>query len=593
MKDNFKLDSDRYYNINDSKKKKDLSKTKTKDLSLLFVALFLFIFIGLGGVLLVSKINNGKIGIPFFPGKPPTIEEESNGVVKKFKDYTELKEFMEDGTAVTSSYGYGDYLGGVNAFEERMEISKSNGDMEGWGSESAPSGVPIDQAIGGGNDYSTTNIQVGGVDEGDIVKTDGKYIYTVAGNEVVIVEAYPVPNAKEISRIKLDSSPSGIYINSNKLAVYGQNYNIRTSKEYRDILPGRSNSYTFLKIFDVSDKSRPVLKRSFDLEGNLANSRMIGDYIYSVTSSYNYYYDDEFPVPIVLENGKVLSSNKNAANYYSPDVYYFDIPYHSYNFTTVTALNINNDSEKISSEVYLLDGQQNNMFVSKSNIYVTFNKQISEIELAMEIMQEMIVPRLDKRDQERIAEIQATKNYILSPEEKLEKIGLMFERYAESLTDEEEKNLESEMENRMKQKYEDISKELEKTVIHKIEINDGKLKYKTSGEVTGVVLNQFSMDESGGYFRIATTKNRSWSRFGNEDTRESYSNLYVLDEDMKVVGKVEGLAKGERIYSVRFMQSRAYLVTFRQTDPLFVIGLEDPTNPKVLGELKVPGFSSY
>ena len=590
MKDDFKLDSDRYYNINDSKKKKDLSKSKTKDFSLLFISLFLFIFIGLGGVLLVSKINNGGISIPFI--KPPIIVEENNGAVKKFKDYAELKEFLEESSSAIS--GMSSYLGGAIALESRSEImdfESSNTGIQAWGSAEAPASVPTKGM--GGDDYSTTNVQVGGVDEGDIIKTDGKYIYTVTGNEVVIVDAYPADNAKELSRIKFDSQPSGIYINDGKLAVYGQNYNIRVAEEYKNILPSRQNSYTFLKVFDISDKSSPVLKRSFDFEGNLVNSRMIGDYIYSVTSNYNYYYDDEFPVPAVIENGKVLSSDKNAANYYCPNVYYFDIPYHSYNFTTVSALNINDDSEKISSEVYLLDGQQNNMFVSQNNIYVTFNKQVSEMELAMEVIQELVIPRLDKKDQERIAEIQATKNYILSPEEKLIKIGLVFQRFSGLLIEEEQKVFEKELEERMKQKYEDISKELEKTVIHKIEINDGKLKYKISGEVTGRVLNQFSMDENGGYFRIATTKNRSWSRFGDENTRESYSNLYVLDGNMKVVGKVEGLAKGEKIYSVRFMQNRAYMVTFRQVDPLFVIDLGDPINPKVMGELKVPGYSSY
>ena len=163
MKDNFKLDSDRYYDINDSKKQKKISESKTKDLSLLFISLFLFIFIGLGGVLLVSEINNGKIRLPII--KPPITEEENNGVVKKFKDHAELKEFLEEGIATMSGYGYGNYLGGVNASEERMDISKSTGDMQTWGSESAPSGVPIKGM--GGDDYSTTNIQVGGVDEGE------------------------------------------------------------------------------------------------------------------------------------------------------------------------------------------------------------------------------------------------------------------------------------------------------------------------------------------------------------------------------------------------------------------------------------------
>jgi len=179
----------------------------------------------------------------------------------------------------------------------------------------------------------------------------------------------------------------------------------------------------------------------------------------------------------------------------------------------------------------------------------------------------------------------------LTPQEKIEKIAMIIGNFAESLTEEEQEKLTKELETKVKQKYEDISKELEKTVIHKIAINEGDLQYKTAGEIPGIVLNQFSMDEDKGYFRIATTKNRRWSSFG--ESSESYNNIYVLDGNMKVVGKAEGLAKDERIYSVRFMQNRAYMVTFKQIDPLFVIDLKDPTNPKVLGELKIPGFSSY
>lgn len=100
-------------------------------------------------------------------------------------------------------------------------------------------------------------------------------------------------------------------------------------------------------------------------------------------------------------------------------------------------------------------------------------------------------------------------------------------------------------------------------------------------------MNQFSMDEKDGYFRIATTNSSNW----NSETNTN--NLYVLNENLEIVGKIEDLAKGEKIYSVRFMQNRAYMVTFVETDPLFVIDLSEPTNPIVLGELKIPGYSKY
>ena len=122
------------------------------------------------------------------------------------------------------------------------------------------------------------------------------------------------------------------------------------------------------------------------------------------------------------------------------------------------------------------------------------------------------------------------------------------------------------------------------TEILKFDISGDKIQYKTKGKVNGTALNQFSVDEYNGYLRIATTT-------GNFEN--SKNNLYVLDGDMVIVGMVEGLAKGETIKSVRFMGDTGYVVTFEQTDPLFVIDLKDPENPEVLGELKIPGFSNY
>ncbi len=103
----------------------------------------------------------------------------------------------------------------------------------------------------------------------------------------------------------------------------------------------------------------------------------------------------------------------------------------------------------------------------------------------------------------------------------------------------------------------------------------------------GEVLNQFSMDETDGYFRIATTDSENINA-------KTYSNsLYVLNENLEIVGNIENLAKGEKIYSVRFIGNRAYMVTFVETDPLFVIDLSNPESPTVLGELKIPGYSKY
>ena len=595
------MEQDSGYNIEDKKIDKTISSfsytnqnqnssknKKRKDYSILFIVGFVFVV--LMGIFSFYFINRSKLN--------PVTENES-GIVKKFEDYNQMKDFLDEvEIANMNSYYSNDFIGGVQA---RKNMTLEDSSLIGeWGSAEVPSGVPVDlNSSLGGNDYSTTNVQITGVDEGDIVKTDGKYIYTVSGNDVVIVEVTSAENAKEVSRIKLDSAPSGIYINGDKILIYGQKYSYNI-QEYKDILPrNRFSTYSYLKIYDMSDRNNPIEKKSYDLEGSLNSSRMIGEYVYFITSSPQFVYDEKFPVPIVIEDGEVLSSEKTIANCNCPDVYYFDIPYQSYNFISVSSLNIMQENGKLNSEVYLLDGYQNNLFVSENNAYITFNKRVNEEELTMDIVMEMfkeyVFSEMSEKDKEIIAKIEKVDKDVLSKMEKFEKIMMIVEKYQdvfENKGEDFEKEFEAEYEKRVKEKFEDISKELEKTVIHKIEINEGNLKYKTSGEVAGIVLNQFSMDESGGYFRIATTRSRDWSSM-NRESSESYSNLYVLDADMKVVGKVEELAEGEKIYSVRFMQNRAYMVTFRQTDPLFVIGLDDPTNPEVLGELKVPGFSSY
>ena len=127
---------------------------------------------------------------------------------------------------------------------------------------------------------------------------------------------------------------------------------------------------------------------------------------------------------------------------------------------------------------------------------------------------------------------------------------------------------------------EDYNETDRKVKILKFELKDGKFVYKAQGEVNGQGENQFSMDEKDDNFRIATTKSEA-------------NNLYILNDKLEEIGKIEGLAQGERIYSVRYMGDKAYVVTFKQTDPFWVIDLSDVKNPKVLGEVKLPGYSTY
>jgi uncharacterized secreted protein with C-terminal beta-propeller domain len=132
---------------------------------------------------------------------------------------------------------------------------------------------------------------------------------------------------------------------------------------------------------------------------------------------------------------------------------------------------------------------------------------------------------------------------------------------------------------------------MQKTIIHRVYVKDGWIRYEASGAVPGYVLNRFSMDEYRDHFRIATTSGQRWW-WGNTENGLS-NNVFVCDMDLNIVGSVRNIAPGESIYSARFMGRRGYLVTFKKVDPFFVIDLSNPQAPRILGELKIPGYSNY
>lgn len=572
------------------------NKTTTLVLAIIFVLIIVVATYYLSGIYGLPWVDNNTNSNTFSSSSSTTIDEQlsAQSELKKFDDYSQLVNFIENNSSNSDYYGISNFSTSrsselvMEAPSTGIQVDSSLGktlNLDTADLESTTLANPLS-----GQDYSGTNIQVLGVDESDIVKTDGQYVYTISNNNVHIIEAYPAGNSSIISTIEFTNSlPQNLYLNENFLVIYGQENNIDEKPFYDLIRP--YSSYTFFKVFNIEDKTNPVQVRDLEFEGNYQNSRMIGDYVYFITTQPTYDIDENYPLPMIVEDEQLLPIDTDVARCNCPDVYYIDAPYEYYNFTTVTAINIKDANKKITSEAYLLGGTEN-MYVSPENIYIAYTKYLREDLLAMEVLREMVYPNLSAKRQQQIDDIENTPSHVLSQSEKIIKVTLIVSRYMMNLPEQEQETLQEEMEKNIKAKYEDISKELEKTVIHKIAMDKDELTYKGSGEVTGHILNQFAMDEYNGYFRIATTKNRTWSSFEDTNT-ESYNNVYILDQDLQVVGSVENLAEGERIYSARFMQGRVYLVTFHQTDPLFVIDLKDPKNPVVLGELKVPGFSSY
>jgi len=422
--------------------------------------------------------------------------------MQHFSSYEELRDYLTANT--TDSYTQNFWSRSLDSAEENYGMA-----------EPAPAHLSAGESEQKDFSYSTTNIQVEGVDEADTVKNDGRYIYTVTteytyqetSNVVYIVKADP-QDPKVVAEIKLENNtyPAGMYLSgdSNRLVVIASKYQPLLLEVYSTD-SAMSYAYqtdvsTFLYVYDISDKAYPVLVRNFTITGSYFNSRMIGDYVYAVVSQAAQVFDNAVTLPRVCET---TSGEAEVSDVKPSSVYYADTVPSYFTFTTLIGLNIVDDMEE-PTNMTLMMGGTSTMYVSTENIYIT---------------------------------------------------------------------------------YPTWSDEGQFTSIYRVRVNGSALAFVAKGSVAGYVLNQYAMDEYSGYFRVTTT----WQK----ETTMNY--VSVLDMNLTKVGELllPKFEEHETIQSTRFMGDKCYVVTYEQKDPFFVIDMSDPTDPKVAGQLKIPGYSSY
>jgi len=501
----------------------------------------------------------------------PTVELTA----KSFKTEKEFTDFVKKNAGGSYNYYYGGGAMMRLSADSSMEKSISSVAPTAAGSNAA---VQVNSAEGG---FSTTNNQVRGVDEGDIMKTDGNYIYTVTGNTVFIIKAYPGKDAEIVSTIKFKSQPQGLFINGDKLVVYGNFYDLDYFKQI-DFVP--KQGMTFFNIYDLKDKENPDLIKEYKFEGSYFESRMYGDFVYFITTTGSYY-RNPYPTPLVID-GTVKSSIA------FDRIYYYPIPYQSVQFANIHAVDLKSSDNDVNSKSVAVESSQN-MYMSENNIFITYTEYINEWELRQKIMIDLLTPELTDSDKQIIEKIKDTDNDVLSQAEKESKIMQIVQTYANYMTEKEQQDFSDQVDTLLQKKLDEYDY-MEYTIINKVSVDNGDIEIAANGKVPGHVVNQFSMDEYKNIFRIATTISQRWTYLkGENQETQSINNVFTLDKDLELLDSLKGLAKGETIQSTRFMGDRLYMVTFRQVDPFFVIDLKDPENIKELGKLKIPGFSRY
>ena len=496
---------------------------------------------------------------------------EGTNEIKKISSQQELKSILE----ASASFDGG--------FDTRVIRNMAVDDAVMFDSAVA-TGAPIPESTttkteSGGPDYSTTNVQVENVDEPDYIKNDSKYVYIVSQNTLSIIDAYPAESAKVVLKIALDIESQHIqnmFLNDNRLVIF---YNGQSDEEIIpqfDFVPRRSyNSVTHALIVDVSDKENPSIIKDYSIDGNFRDARMIGNYAYFVTNSN---VNHQYPrLPVIMEDSVRIMT---------PEAFYFDNVEQFSNFNTLTAIDIFGDV--INSETFLM-GYTGSFYVSENNFYLTYQQNMPfgfYENSSRDRFFDVVVPLLPNSIQSQIIEIQNDSS--MSSTSQWIAISELMQKSYNKMDKKSKETLFEKIKDALNEYDKKIQEDTRKTIIHKISIDDDKIEYVAKGTIPGRLLNQFSMDENGDRFRVATTT-EIYTQY--EGTIRSNS-VYVLNEQLEIVGELEEIASEESIFSARFIGDRLYLVTFQQIDPFFVIDLSTDT-PKILGELKIPGFSNY
>ncbi|MEY8518122.1 beta-propeller domain-containing protein [Lachnospiraceae bacterium 29-84] len=403
-------------------------------------------------------------------------------------------------------------------------------------------GASQEQEEDGSGDFGKTNQQEKEVEEGDILKNDGRYLYQVIDGNGEDVDGYQIQivdtqgGLAETARIGGfgNGSIGNIYLWEDTLVAIECGWASYDGNGLEDAASGAVNEvaavdteasgsgsapYSKIHIYDIKDRANPKNIHTFTVKGDYRDSRISDGYLYFFAG-----YDadrpkteQEYQAYIPEMDGSTMEADR----------IYLPKDADTASYLVMASVNMAKPDRFIDTKAIVARGDR--FYVSKENIYIADNKPIH---------------------------------------------------------------------------YTAVGEQTDTTAIYRFSYQEGKIEKAAEGTVKGMLRDDFAMNEYKGYLRMVTTVQSytieqitddiSGEIIGYDTMDSSTTNsLYVLDPDLKVTGQIEGLAEDERIYSARFMGDSGYFVTFRETDPLFSVDLSNPKEPKILGELKISGFSEY
>ncbi len=435
---------------------------------------------GVAAALLVAVF--GISGIYSVVTAPPDTSA-SGGELYTFKSDGEIKNMIKSMDPASSPQFYERefYTSG-----DDIEVLEESGAVDSAveSDPASPKSLGSSDTGSSSSSHSETFLQVEDVDEADIVKTDGKYIYYVNEDKEVVILSARDGETEKVATVgagSIDNYVQDIYIKDDILVTVGRFYT------------GDDEGSSGIVVYDISDRSSPVMVSSFRQSGDIITSRMVGDYLYLVTED------------MVYRGGRYIPKcgmGDNFAGLSPTDICSLPNP-KSCSFIVLSAVDISS-GEQSRYKAKAVFGATEDIYCNDHNLYA----------FSME--------------------------------------------------------------------WDDKSGN-EYTRIARASLDGLNIKFNGTAKVRGYIVNRFAMDEADDYLRIATTSERNGI---------DVNNLYVLDQSLREAGKVTGFARNESIKAVRYIGSKAYVITYEAIDPLFIIDLADPKKPSIEGEVMIDGFST-
>ncbi len=409
----------------------------------------------------------------------------------------------------------------------------------------------------------------------DVLKSEGQYLYALSRSQLYIFSYDQAGAVTILSRTEVSPRPTNLAVSGASLVLIGPD-----DRGYPETI---GSGRTFIQVFDVSDPTQPKRLNDFSLSGEYLAAEQSGDYLYLLTEMPSRDLSaDAYLAPVFASGQKLSADCALSVSCYSPSAYYFDLPYEPSRFFILSGVNIHNSSQPLSSQAFLVSASQD-AYLSGASLYITYPASAASLE--QELKHSLVDSDLPPAEKAKLGKIEAAEDYILSRQEKLAKAGIIIDRFLAGLDEANQALWQDRYSQSLAESLQAWAKTEEKTTVYKFSLAGGKASFQARAEVLGEA-DAAGLNEAGGYLYLASRRSQAWSAIIGS-VQKRYSNVYVFDENLAELGKLQNIASDFPLFAAHLYGRRLYLEMSDRSAPIYAVDLSDPSKPVIAGAVKL------